>query len=192
MKSCLRHWGAVLFTGLSALFGATAAWPQDGAPGADRNREYAVKAAYLYHLTQFVTWPSGEDRDEFFDVWILGRDPFGPLLEQAVSAKTALGRSYAVHRASSATAVPRGSDLDVVFLGVDDLETAQQWTADLGRGPILVVSDVPDHAATNGVIGFYIEGRNVRFEINRKNALERGLRISSQVLDLARIVGEER
>ncbi|MCA9759685.1 MAG: YfiR family protein, partial [Candidatus Eisenbacteria bacterium] len=42
----------------------------------------------------------------------------------------------------------------------------------------------------NGIVGFYISGNNVRFEINRKNADARGLRISSQLLDLARIVGE--
>ncbi|MEZ4647405.1 MAG: YfiR family protein [Candidatus Eisenbacteria bacterium] len=172
---------------LSALpFGGSIA----GDPASDHDREYAVKAAYLVNLPQFIDWPSAEAPDAVFDVWVIGNDPFGPLLDQAFSGKTVLGRTFAVHRSPDVVSIGEGEDVDIVFLAAQNTESATAWTEQLGSGPILVTSEIPGHAALNGIVGFYISGNNVRFEINRKNADARGLRISSQLLDLARVVGE--
>ena len=164
--------------------------PVAGDPASDHDREYAVKAAYLVNLPQFIDWPSTEPPDPVFDVWVIGDDPFGPLLDRAFSGKEVTGRSFSIHRSPDVASIGEGDDVDIVFLAARDKESAAAWTEELGPGPILVTSETPGHAALNGIVGFYISGNNVRFEINRKNADARGLRISSQLLDLARIVGE--
>ena len=63
--------------------------------------EYAVKAAFLYNFTKFVEWPSSGGQVPFliFKLCILGDDPFGPALDQAVRGKTgASGRPMEVRR----------------------------------------------------------------------------------------------
>jgi hypothetical protein len=54
---------------------------------------------------------------------------------------------------------------------------------------VLTVGDHDDFATTGGVIHFTRENYRVRFEINVRAAERAGLRISSKLLQLARIVG---
>jgi hypothetical protein len=41
------------------------------------------------------------------------------------------------------------------------------------------------------MINFYMENRTVRFEINQKAAIHAGLRISSNLLKIAKIAGDQ-
>ena len=50
------------------------------------NREYAIKAAYLYNFGRYVTWPVEKFLDDRSPVVIgvLGPDPFGAALDRIV------------------------------------------------------------------------------------------------------------
>ncbi|MDB5340130.1 MAG: YfiR/HmsC-like, partial [Planctomycetaceae bacterium] len=48
-----------------------------------------------------------------------------------------------------------------------------------------------DFASQRGHVGFYTAQNNVKFEINNKSAGNAGLKISSKLLRLGRIVGEK-
>ena len=59
---------------------------------------------------------------------------------------------------------------------------------DLGSGPVLTVGEMPEFAEKGGVIRFKVEQDRIRLEINVAAAARSRLRISSQLLKLARIV----
>jgi hypothetical protein len=50
--------------------------------------EYAIKAAYLIKFADFVSWPPGTLSDNQFVICVVGRDPFGALLERASEGQT--------------------------------------------------------------------------------------------------------
>ena len=54
--------------------------------------------------------------------------------------------------------------------------------------PTLTVGESNDFIEQGGLVRFYVDGGTVRFEINRESADRSGLRISSRLLQLARIV----
>ena len=56
---------------------------------------------------------------------------------------------------------------------------------------MLLVGEQDGFATQGGLINFYLEQNRVRFEINPGEARRREVRISSKLLGLARIVGEE-
>ena len=58
--------------------------PPPGMPASSRHlpQEYAVKAAYLVSLFSYVDWPPGQDQHK--TICVVGRDPFGQLLERTV------------------------------------------------------------------------------------------------------------
>ncbi len=58
----------------------------------------------------------------------------------------------------------------------------------LDSRPILTVSEVESFARNGGAIDFYLSGGKVRFEINPQSARRCGLKISSQLLTLGKIV----
>ena len=62
----------------------------------------------------------------------------------------------------------------------------------LGSASILTVSETENFARRGGIINFYLEGNKVRFEINSDAAQRKGIKISSQLLKLGKVVGTER
>src|SRR4029077_18863791 len=51
--------------------------------------EYQVKAAFLYNFARFIEWPSGTfaNSTSALTVCVLGKDPFGKVLDDAIVGK---------------------------------------------------------------------------------------------------------
>jgi hypothetical protein len=81
----------------------------------------------------------------------------------------------------------------VLFVGTDNAAEARRACAAMGNAPVLTVSDFPGFAQGGGMIGFRLtdDGR-VAFDVNVARSQAVGLRISSQLLKVARIVEARR
>jgi hypothetical protein len=161
------------------------------AQGADEVKpsEYEVKAAFLFHFARLTEWPATAlPEGQPFVVAILGRDPFGPALHRVLEGQTAHGRPLEVHRAPSLEDLPRRAHI-VFVAGSAPSEVARMRRRFEGQ-PVLTVGEQDRFCEKGGMVNFLVtaEGR-VRFEINVRAAEEGGLKVSSQVLKLARIVG---
>jgi hypothetical protein len=154
-------------------------------------REHEVKAAFLYHFAQLVDWPEPARAGEPFVVAVVGADPFGPALDQALDGKAVRGRPIEVRRYPSAAAMERARP-HVLFAGGDDAAVERALAAVEGQ-PVLTVGEIARFAERGGIIGFRMtpDGR-VGFDINLRGAERAGLRMRSQLLKLARIVGDGR
>src|SRR2546423_1656645 len=85
----------LLILGMSLVFRAT-----PGSAQVVRAPEYSLKAAYLFNFTQFVEWPSNSfiSPDAPIVIGVLGEDPFGGALDQAIKGKAVHGRSFELRR----------------------------------------------------------------------------------------------
>ncbi len=148
--------------------------------------EYEVKAAFLYNFAKFVEWPPEALRQGApMRFCILGRDPFGSLLESSLNGKTLEAKPIEIARASD----PRQlTGCQVVFISSSERSRMADILEILHVLPILTVSEMPGFAELGGMVNFFIEDRRIRFEINPQSAARSGLRISSQLLSLSRIV----
>lgn len=161
-----------------------------GAPlGAQTPQEYQIKAVFLLNFLQFVEWPESAfaTPDAPLRVGVLGHDPFGPILDEAVRGEAVRGRAVEVVRSRSWREL---RNCQVVFISRSERRRLAEFLAGWGEAPILTVSDAPGFARAGGIIGFFVDGNRVRFEINRRNAQRRELKLSSQLLGVARIVDE--
>jgi hypothetical protein len=150
------------------------------APAAqDVSLEYRVKAAFLYNFVKYVEWPNPE-ADEIL-ICVAGQNPFGTVLEQLVRNERIRDRPLRVE----VILEPR-PDCDVVFTPRTANITAYLRAA--AGMPVLTVGESPRFIEAGGIINFVAEGSSVRFEINRGAADRARLRISSRLLQLARIV----
>jgi hypothetical protein len=112
---------------------------------------------------------------------VIGRDPFGRLLDSAASRELIDGHPVSVRRIGS---VDRAEGCHVAFVeGAAAQETARMLLALRGR-PTLTVTDARASAA-RGMIHFTIMDGRVRFFIDEASAAERGLSISSRLLAIA-------
>ena len=172
---------------LIVLVGAAGWSAGEPAPAPLRSPEYAVKSAFLFNFAKFVEWPEGAARapGTHLRVCVLGDDPFGPVLDETITGKELGGLTLSVERLSRAD---EASECAIVFFG-PALATWQRDALEYLRGrPVLTVGESQEFAEAGGVIGMFIESNRVRFAINPKAAERAGLRISSKLLSLARIV----
>jgi hypothetical protein len=173
------------------LLAIAAARAVSAAPAAPPHpTEHEVKAAFLYHFAQLVEWPNPAEGRPLV-IAVAGRDPFGPVLERTIGRETVRGRPVRIVR-------PRGpgeaaEPIDILFLGDAGPEESEQWMALARKRPVLTVSERRRFAETGGMIQFRLtEDGRVGFDINLEEARRAELKLSSQLLKLARIVERRR
>jgi hypothetical protein len=144
--------------------------------------EYQVKAAYLYNFVKYVEWPDKTKQNIL--ICVAGQNPFGAVLETLTRNERVRGIPLGTEIILEAR-----TDCDVLFTPkTSNVPVYLKAAAGL---PILTVGESPRFLEQGGIIRFVVDGPNVRFEINLAAAERAKLKISSRLLQLARIVDAE-
>lgn len=174
-----RRCVVLMWLGLLALSGPTAF-------GADHaiSKEYQLKAAFLYNFSKFVQWPPERFSDEKSPIVIavLGNNPFGDELENAVRGRLINGRPIVVKIIDSLDQV---GTAQVLFVDAKEELRLGDSLALLHRAGVLTVGETRRFAAMGGIITFTLAEDKVRFEINQLAGEQAGLKINAQLLKLA-------
>lgn len=164
-------------SGVVCLFAALALPAAAGAP----TLETSIKATYLYKFAPFVTWPDS-DPAKPFTICVVGTDPFGPVLDQAVAGQAYAERPLQVARMDT---VSRQSGCDIAYLGGSRAQPVEAGLQALRGAPVLTVTD---EGAADGIIAFRLSAGHIRFRVDETAAADSGLTISSKLLSLALVV----
>jgi hypothetical protein len=154
--------------------------------------EYQVKAAFLYHFSQFVDWPEGtfKDAGSPLTYCTLGEDPFHGALDASLSGKAVGAHSLQVQHFKQPQEI-RGCQ--ILFIGETELKLVPSLLARLQGNPVLTVGESEHFVQDGGMIGFLLEENKIRFEINLDAAEHAKLKLSSRLLALAkRVIGGQR
>lgn len=149
--------------------------------------EYQVKAAFLYNFARFVEWPSqiSTASAEPMAICVLGQEPFARVLQDALAGKSVAERELVVRRISDVSKV---GSCRILFVGSSERKRLRTILTGTRACGVLTVGEIDSFTSEGGMINFLLEGGRVRFEVNLEATEREGLRISSKVLSLARIV----
>lgn len=130
----------------------------------DDAKLYSVIANYLTVFPNYVHWPTGAMAPgEPIRIGVLGRDPFGTVLEQALEGKSAAGRPLVLVRAREAAAL---RECQLVFVD----HPRQSVLADLVKAaegrPMLTIVFATDLAGRAMVELVLTPEGNVRYAVN--------------------------
>jgi hypothetical protein len=141
----------------------------------------AVKASYLYKFAPFVDWPAKvfAGPSSPFVICVVGADPFGPVLDRAVSGQRIGGRAILVTRLAAAS---HDMACQIAFIGGSRGQSVVQALQVMRGAPVLTVTDGD---GPTGVVDFTLAENRVRFRIDDEAASQDGLTISSKLLGLA-------
>lgn len=155
---------------------------QDSAPA-----EYQIKAAFLYNFAKFVDWPAGAfpNPQAPFAICILGTDPFGSAIDSLLRGKTVGEHPVVIQRSREPSEVRH---CQIVFVSASEKRRLPEIIASLQKANVLIVGDTDHFADSGGTIQLILEEDHVRFAVNVDAADGAGLKISSKLLALARIV----
>jgi hypothetical protein len=149
-------------------------------------REYEIKAAFIFNFMEFITWPPDAfiAKDAPFVVAVVGDDPFGGALEQAMAGKTVDGRQIVVRHFPSADQM---EPCQVLFVPTGDDDALPAIMAKLASAPVLTVGESDRFMAAGGGIRFFLEDNKMRFEIDPAATDAARLKVSAKLMKLARI-----
>ncbi|HUF47428.1 MAG TPA: YfiR family protein [Vicinamibacterales bacterium] len=146
----------------------------------------ALKAAFLFNFAKFTEWPALPPGQPLV-LCVVGDQRIADALAEIVRGKTIGDRG--LH-------VPDTTDLSpeachVLFVSRSEARALKGIVDALKTRPILTVSDGKGFAQSGGIVEFVIERDQMRFIANPKAATRAGLKLSSRLLGLARIVDED-
>lgn len=148
------------------------------APAVAPPSEVAVKAAFLTKFPAYVAWPpSARPRPGApIEICILGGDPFGRTIDDAVRGQQVDGHPLRVRRLA---APGRAGGCHVAFV-----QGGAPMLQGLHGKPVLTVTDSRGGGQA-GMIHFVVRQGRVRFNIDEALAARSGVGISSRLLGIA-------
>jgi len=151
-----------------------------------RVEEYEVKAAFLFNFAKFVEWPFEvfSDPNAPLVITVFGDDPFNGSLE-AVKNKLVNNRKLTIRRVKEIQDLGKSN---VLFVSSSEKRELVRILEALQGQSVLTVGEDAAFTQCGGIINFVKEDNRIRFEVNVSAAERAGLKISSRLLALARIV----
>jgi YfiR/HmsC-like len=147
--------------------------------------EYEVKAAIIYKISRFVTWPAAQEGNRPFNLCVLGNDPFESALD-VLTGQTIKSQKIAVLRLPELA--PATVNCDIAFISAAAIKKLPEILTALKGHAILTISDSPGFARSGGMFGLVTRDNKIVFEINIAATRAAGIEISSQLLQLATII----
>jgi len=161
---------------------ATLILPAAAAANLAAQREYLIKAAFVYDMLKATQWPKA--RSGRVVLCVFGRDPFG------TAWRSIEGRPIGKSRLDVAP-VQAGSDFagcDALLLSTSERASWPQIRAALGTRPILTMSEMTGFAADGGMVELMAVDNRLRFDVNLKAVRKAGLSINTDALEQANMV----
>ncbi len=146
--------------------------------------EYKLKAVFLFNFAKFVEWPpqAFADPSDPFAICVLGDNPFGSALDDAVRGKTVANRPIAIRLVSNDQ---QARTCQILFVSTSERKRMRGLLEALRNCFVLTVGDTEDFTANGGIVRFKMQDARVRIEIDADAAARADLRISSRLLSLA-------
>ncbi len=158
---------------------------------AQTSKEYQVKAVFLWRLAQFIEWPPDafEQADSPIVLCVLGENPFGDALEQAVVGETARGRKLVVEQHRGVQGI---KTCHILYISAPAARHVQELSAALAGKSVLTVRDSDgSDRSYDAIVRFITEQNKINLRINPKAATAVRLVLDPRLLRAAEIVGNE-
>jgi hypothetical protein len=148
--------------------------------------EYALKAVFLYNFCRFIDWPDSAfaSPNDPLVIGIIGDDPFGSLLNEAVEGEKYHNRPIRIDHFRTPGDIKRCHLLFVSHVGAGRLDPILAAVA--GKS-VVTVSETEDFLNRGGMITLTTEQNRVRLRINPAALQAANLAVSSKLLRVAEI-----
>lgn len=153
---------------------------------ADQAKQHEVETAFIYQFTNYIQWPNFDTSgSSTFVISVVGDTEMFESLEKLAKNKMVNKRPVQVHNISSVSDIKKSN---IVVLAAAEPNTLKEAIRKLKGSGALLVTHADGFAKKGAMINFFIDEGRLRFEINPSSLQNEGLKVSSQLLKLAKIV----
>jgi hypothetical protein len=172
-----------LIAGL-ALMALVATGNSSAAPA--QPTEYALKSVFLYNFCRFMEWPNSafSSPNDPLVIGVVGDDPFGSLLNEAVEGETYHGHPIRIEHYHS----PRDiKHCQVLFVSHSETSRTKEILAAVAGKSIVTVGETDGFLDMGGMIALTADHNRVRLRVNPANLRAANIDVSSKLLRVAEI-----
>jgi YfiR/HmsC-like len=145
--------------------------------------EYGLKSVFLYQFCRFMEWPDSafSSPNDPLIIGVIGEDPFGSLLKEAVEGETYHGRPIRIEHYHNPHEIKRCHLLFVSRSGVDEGEILPV----VAGKSIVTVGETVGFLEKGGMIALTAERNRVRVRVNTATLRTANVNVSSKLLRVA-------
>jgi YfiR/HmsC-like len=167
----------------------TALLPSASKAQSARQTTQALEAAFLYNFTKFTEWPSEALPPAApLVLCIAGDSVLQKALEEVTKGRLERGHPLVIRRVEVREAL---NSCHVLYVADLNSKRALQLLEKLNGAPVLSVSNFTSFAQLGGSVHFFSENGRMRFAVNLDATQRTKLRLSSLLLNLAKIVKDD-
>jgi hypothetical protein len=147
--------------------------------------DYQVKAAFLYHFTQFIEWPQ-EGSSDAFTICVANSSATAASLQQLTREKSVSSLPIRV------TEVDRPAGLHncrILFIALSAKPRLQEYLAAVHDSSTLTVGEQSGFLDSGGMVEMYLADQHVGFKLDAAEMQRVHLSASSSLLRLGRSPG---
>jgi hypothetical protein len=150
--------------------------------------EYGLKSVFLYQFCRFMEWPDSafSSPNDPLIIGVVGDDPFGSLLKEAVEGETYHGRPIRIEHYRGPRDIRRCHLLFVSRSEVDQM--AEILSAVAGKS-VVTVGETDGFLDRGGMIALTADRNRVRLRVNTSSLRAANVDVSSKLLRVAEIKG---
>jgi len=145
--------------------------------------ENQIKTAFLYNFPKFIELPG----EQTLTLCIVGNDPLADTMA-VLDGQVTAGKRLVVKRITSGDTIP---SCQILFISSSEKNNLEPIMKYVRKKQILTVGDTPEYPQQGVIVNFYRENNRVKIEINIDAAEQSKLKISSKLLNLARIIRDK-
>lgn len=154
---------------------------------ADTPKEYEIKAVFLFNFTNFIRWPETVlVPNTTIKLCVLGDDPFGKSLDDAVANNEKSGKYQVVVQRLK---FPKDdiSGCHILFVSRSEQDNYLRILSLIAQKPVLTIGETDDFLAQGGMIEFFIQENRVRLAIALPNLRAAQLNANANLLKVAKL-----
>lgn len=147
--------------------------------------EYEIKAAYLFKVIDFVSWPDDISSDNDASnkrICILGESPFENTLNELERIEQ---NDFIVNYITDLENI---SQCKILFISQSEEYRTRKIINLIKNNPVLTISDIEGFASNQGMIELKLFSNQIKMLMNLKSIEQSNIRLSANLLELATIV----
>ena len=141
------------------------------------------KALFLYNFTKYIEWPKSHSKGDFI-IGILGQTSVINTLN-TIAERRKVGMQKIVIKAFES--VDDIKDCHMIYISPDNSKDLTKVLSKFTKDT-LIITDGKGLAKKGSCINYTTKGGNLKFEINKKNILKKGLKLNNNLMNLGKEV----
>jgi hypothetical protein len=150
------------------------------------SNEYELKSVFLYNFCHFIEWPDSAfaSPSEPLIIGVVGQDPFGSFLREAIKGETYHNRPIVIEHYRSPKDIEH---CHILFVSRTEANQVDAILAAIKSKSVLTVGETVDFLDHGGMIALSAERNRVRLRLRPATMRAANLIVSSKLLRVADI-----